>query len=92
MFYSIEAALECGKFDEVMVSTDDVEIAQLAQQAGASVPFLRSERTSGDLSTTADVIEEVLEEYATARSQDLEPLYHDSGQFCCFKTEEFIKK
>lgn len=37
--YSIAAALQTGLFEEVMVSTDDAEIAQIAQQAGAKVPF-----------------------------------------------------
>ncbi|MBQ2100455.1 MAG: pseudaminic acid cytidylyltransferase, partial [Lachnospiraceae bacterium] len=40
--YSITAALESGLFDEVMVSTDDEEIAAVARQYGASVPFMRS--------------------------------------------------
>lgn len=31
-------------------------------------------------------------EYAFCRSQDLEPLYHDCGQFYCFKTESFLKQ
>lgn len=62
--YSIDAALKSGCFDEVMVSTDDQEIASVACQYGASVPFLRSARTSDDYATTADVIREVLDEYA----------------------------
>ena len=37
--YSIEAALHSGLFTEVMVSTDDEEIARIAEQAGAKVPF-----------------------------------------------------
>ena len=41
--YSIEAALASGLFDEVMVSTDDKEIADVARTYGASVPFMRSE-------------------------------------------------
>ncbi|MBQ9119708.1 MAG: pseudaminic acid cytidylyltransferase [Lachnospiraceae bacterium] len=61
--YSIEAALQSGIFEEVMVSTDDEEIAEIAKSYGAAVPFMRSERTSGDYATTADVIMEVLEEY-----------------------------
>lgn len=61
--YSITAALESNIFDEVMVSTDDVEIADIARACGASVPFLRSNRTSDDFSTTADVLVEVLSEY-----------------------------
>ena len=40
MAYSIEAARNSGLFDEVMVSTDDEEIALIAERYGASVPFL----------------------------------------------------
>ena len=42
MAYSIEAAIRSGAFDEVMVSTDDQEIAEIARKYGASVPFMRS--------------------------------------------------
>ena len=59
--YSIEAAQASGIFDEVMVSTDDVEIAEIAKKYGATVPFFRSEETSGDFATTADVLKEVIE-------------------------------
>ena len=157
--YSIEAALGSGIFDEVMVSTDDVEIADIAKAFGAKVPFFRSEKTSNDFATTADVISEVLEKYekmgrsfdyacciyptapfVTAekfklameklqseggdsampvvkfsfppqrclvinngsleykwpenmnkRSQDLEPFYHDCGQYYVFKVDSFRK-
>lgn len=61
--YSIEAAVASGLFDEVMVSTDDEEIAQIAKQYGAKVPFMRSEKTSNDFATTNDVLLEVLSEY-----------------------------
>ena len=61
--YSIEAALESGLFDHVMVSTDSEEIAEIARKYGAEVPFVRSETTSGDFATTNDVLAEVLEEY-----------------------------
>lgn len=61
--YSIEAALSSDVFDEVMVSTDSEEIKAVAEQYGASVPFLRSEATSNDFATTEDVLLEVLEEY-----------------------------
>lgn len=157
--YSIEAALQSGVFDEVMVSTDDEEIAEIARRYGANVPFLRSEKTSNDFATTADVINEVIEEYdkrgqkfdlltciyptapfitadklkkavedlkasdadtlipvvrfsyppqrameivdgmlvfrqpenLSKRSQDLEPHYHDAGQFYVTRTESFLK-
>ena len=154
--YSIEAALSSGVFDEVMVSTDSEEIKGIAEQYGASVPFLRSEKTSNDYATTADVLEEVINgyrkngkffdsfaciyptapfvtgkklaeamtllndadavlsvvkfsfppqrafvvrennvvfqypQYERARSQDLESIYHDCGQFYLCKTEPFL--
>ena len=155
--YSIEAALGADCFQEVMVSTDDEEIARIARHAGAQVPFMRSENTANDYATTADVILEVLESYerigkkfdqvcciyptapfVTAnalktammlleqersdcvipvvkfsfppqrcvvinqgrltpkwpenmkvRSQDLEPFYHDCGQFYCLDVRKF---
>lgn len=61
--YSIEAAVESGLFDTVMVSTDDEEIAEIAKTYGAEVPFYRSEETSNDFATTNDVLLEVLAEY-----------------------------
>ena len=61
--YSIEAALGSGVFDEVMVSTDDKEIATIAEKFGAKVPFFRSEATSNDTATTNDVLMEVINEY-----------------------------
>lgn len=157
--YSIEAALGSGLFDTVMVSTDDEEIAGIAKEYGAEVPFYRSEATSNDFATTNDVLLEVLAEYEKrgehfemacciyptapfvtaqklqdavqrlensdadtiipvvafsyppqramivknerlvfeypqyldSRSQDLEPHYHDVGQFYVFRTEAFRK-
>ncbi len=81
--YSIEAALESGMFQEVMVSTDDEEIATIARKAGANVPFMRSEATSNDYATTADVIREVLESY--------EKLGQTFDQVCCiYPTAPFI--
>ncbi len=63
--YSIEAAINSQLFDEVMVSTDDNEIAKVAEDYGAIVPFLRSKETSNDYATTFDVIKEVINEYKT---------------------------
>lgn len=62
--WSVEAALASGAFDEVMVSTDDAEIAETARALGAEVPFLRSARGADDYATTADVLTEVLNAYA----------------------------
>lgn len=155
--YSIEAAKQAAVFDEIMVSTDDEEIAEIAKLAGASVPFFRSKETAGDYASTDDVIMEVIKayretgqefdafcciyptapflsgarlknamelldtadsvmpvvpfsyppqrgliinqsglierqfpEYATARSQDLEKIYHDCGQFYACRTKAFL--
>ena len=62
--YAIAAAKGSGLFDEVMVSTDDAEIAEIAKAHGAAVPFLRSAATANDLATTNDVLKEVMGEYA----------------------------
>ena len=67
--YSIEAALQSGLFEEVMVSTEDEEIAQIARQAGASVPFMRSQESAGDYASTDDVLLEVLKAYEEQGSQ-----------------------
>lgn len=61
--YSIETALNSNVFDEVMVSTDDVEIAEIAKKYGAKVPFYRSLEMSSDTATTTSVLIEVLDEY-----------------------------
>lgn len=157
--YSIDAALKSGIFDEVMVSTDDTEIAEIAKKYGAQVPFMRSAETSNDFATTMDVLKEVIGNYRdklgksfdyicciyptapfvtinkiktvfnllkesdadqvvpvvkfsfppqrcfviddkgvlsykwpenkNTRSQDLEPLYHDAGQFYFYKSNIF---
>lgn len=61
--YSIEAALNSDLFDEVMVSTDNQMIAEIADKYGASVPFMRSKQNSDDYATTIDVIHEILNNY-----------------------------
>ena len=61
--YAIQAALDSKIFDEVMVSTDDNEIAEIAKKYGANVPFMRSEKTANDYATTSDVLNEVIDEY-----------------------------
>ena len=61
--YSIENALATELFDEVMVSTDDPEIMEVAKQYGASVPFVRTEKTANDFASLADVIHEVVDMY-----------------------------
>lgn len=61
--YSIQAALESKLFEEVMVSTDDEEIAAISREIGAKVPFYRSTATSSDYATTMDVLREVINVY-----------------------------
>lgn len=81
--YSIKAALDAGIFDEVMVSTDDEEIAEIAKRAGASVPFFRSEQTANDYASTDDVITEVITEYQK-RGEEFDA-------FCCiYPTAPFL--
>ncbi len=75
--YSIQAALDSKLFDEVMVSTDDPEIAEIAKQYGASVPFMRSPKNSDDFATTYDVIEEVILKYKKELNKEFKNL-------CCF--------
>lgn len=83
MNYSIEAALHSGLFTEVMVSTDDEEIAEIAKRAGAQVPFMRSSATASDYASTDDVILEVLNRY--------KELGREFETFCClYPTAPFV--
>lgn len=75
MAYSIEAALKSNLFDVVMVSTDDEEIADIAMQYGAAVPFMRSKSSSNDSATLSDVLKEVI------RAFNNRGAYYDN--MCC---------
>ena len=81
--YSIEAALKSGLFGEVMVSTDDEEIAEIARNCGAKVPFARSSENANDYATTIDVLVEVLENYK-AQNQFFETAC------CIYPTAPFV--
>ena len=88
--YSVEAALNSQLFDEVMVSTDDTEIADIAKRYGASVPFLRSAETANDFAILKDILNEVLAKY-----YELEKLF---DEVCCIlptapliETDDIIK-
>src|SRR5690606_22408308 len=59
--WSIEAALESGCFDRIIVSTDDDEIAEVARQHGAEVPFKRPAELSDDHTGTIPVIRHAIE-------------------------------
>ena len=88
--YAIEASISSKIFDEVMVSTDDMEIAEIAKDFGAQVPFMRSKTTSNDFATTSDVLKEVIYEY-----QKIGKIFDN---FCCtypcvpFLNGEILKK
>ena len=60
--WSIQAALESHCFDRVLVSTDSKEIAEVAEIAGAEVPFVRPKSLSGDYVGTAQVVVHALNE------------------------------
>ncbi len=60
---SIEAALARGCFDEVCVSTDDTDIANVALRYGATVPFIRPADLADDYATTLDVMTHALNWY-----------------------------
>lgn len=82
--YSIRAALECGLFDTVLVSTDDEEIASLAVYYGASVPFLRPKNLADDFTGTSAVVKHAIH------------WMHNSGRHfsftcCIYATAPFIR-
>ena len=62
MAYTIEASLKSKVFDEVVVSTDSEEYAEIARKYGASIPFLRPEHLSNDTASSKDVIVHLLDE------------------------------
>jgi len=81
--YPIEAALESGLFETVMVSTDSEKIASIAKDLGAEVPFYRSQEASNDHATTADALTEVLLQYSEkGRTFD--------NACCCYPASPFI--
>ena len=60
--WPIKAALSSGLFDQVVVSTDDAEIAEVARDAGASVPFMRPKNLSDDYADTKSVVRHAISE------------------------------
>ena len=81
--WSIEAALQCGCFDQVIVSTDDAEIAEVARQLGAQVPFMRPAELSDDHTGTTAVIAHAINWFAAQG--------HKSEQVCClYATAPFV--
>ncbi|TMP59514.1 pseudaminic acid cytidylyltransferase [Pseudoalteromonas sp. S1610] len=88
--YSINAALNSGCFDRVIVSTDDAEIAEVAIKYGAEVPFMRPANIADDYATTLDVIKHAIE-FTEQQAWGIKNV-------CCiyatapFLTPEFIQK
>lgn len=60
--YAIAAAIDCGVFDRIVVSTDDADIADVARAGGAEVPFVRPAAIADDHADTASVIAHALHE------------------------------
>lgn len=59
--YTIEAAINSGVFEKVIVSTDSMEIADIARKSGAEVPFIRPEEISGDFASSDEVIKHAVD-------------------------------
>lgn len=59
--YAIAAAKESGLFDHIVVSTDDEEIAQIASESGAEIPFVRPAELANDFTATTPVIAHAIE-------------------------------
>lgn len=82
--YSIQAALQSACFDAVIVSTDDADIADIAQTYGAEAPFIRPTQIADDHATTAAVIRHAIE---TLMLDDIQPEY-----VCCvYATAPFVQ-
>lgn len=82
--WSIETALESGCFDRVVVSTDDAEIAEIARQRGADVPFTRPEHLSDDYAGTLPVMAHAVE-WLQQEDVELEPVC------CIYATAPFLQ-
>lgn len=67
--WSIEAAIASGVFDEVIVSTDDEEVAEVARHYRASVPFLRPPDISGDTAGLNAVLRHALKWWECERGE-----------------------
>jgi pseudaminic acid cytidylyltransferase len=81
--WSIEAALQSGCFDRVVVSTDDAEIAEVARQWGAEVPFMRPANLSDDHTGTIPVVRHAIEWFNQHG--------HSVEQACClYATAPFV--
>ncbi len=69
--WTIEAALDSGAFDHVLVSTDCEQIAQVAKSFGAEVPFLRPAEIATDTATTNDVVSHLVEWFEKEHNREV---------------------
>ena len=82
--WSIQAARDTGVFDRIVVSTDDAEIAAVAHDCGADVPFVRPAELSDDHTGTNPVVTHAINWYRAHG--------HDLSQVCCiYATAPFIR-
>ena len=82
--YSIQAAIDCNLFDDIIVSTDDEKIAEIAREYGANVPFLRPAELSDDYTGTRAVTNHALKFYADN--------YAEPSYGCCiYATAPFVQ-
>lgn len=83
--WSVEAALQCGCFDRVVVSTDNREIAGIAEQYGAEIPFIRPASLADDMTGTLPVMA-----HAVSSLVDLERA--PEALVCCiYATAPFVR-
>jgi N-acylneuraminate cytidylyltransferase len=82
--YSIKAALKSECFDQVIVSTDDAEIAEVAKSFGASVPFVRPDELANDYASTVSVVKHAIEWFDDQGQSPLEVC-------CLYATAPFVR-
>ena len=81
--YSIDAAFDCGLFDEIVVSTDSPQIAKVAEELGASTPFVRPDEAASDTATTAEVIAHALDWFeAIGQKWNIVCCLYPTAPFC----------
>ncbi len=81
--WPIDVAKATGLFDHIIVSTDDVEIAYVAKEWGAEVPFMRPPELSNDLASTDNVVLHAV--------QESQRIYGNLCKGCCvYPTSPFL--
>ena len=83
IYWSINKAIKSNCFDRVIVSTDDIEIAEVAKNYGAEVPFIRPKNLADDFTNTSDVIK-----HSISWLEDSD--YHFKNVCCIYPTAPLI--